>query len=207
MSFKKFMVANRTILAISLAGVLVVTGVVLAIVLTRVPRSSILRIANWDYFMDRELVAEFQESWREITGDRRFRVRYTLFDSNEELYRMMDRNRADFDLVVPSEYMVEKMIGENLLKPLDMARLPELTQVIPTAVGPTRVFDETIIDPYITNAILNVTGGVNYAIPYAYGTLGIVYDTSVAGLGDFIRANGWRSLFVQNEDWFASPTT
>jgi len=195
--FKGFIAANKKILAIGLAVVLVSTGVILGIVLTRTPRSSILRIRNWDYFMDRSLVQEFQRQWRIESGDSRFRVDYNLFSDNEDLHRMMSRNRADFDLVVPSEYMVEKMIANDLLKPLELHRLPELTTLVPTAAGPVRAFNPDVIDPYITSAMLEVTNGVHFAVPYVYGTLGIVYDRSIEGLSDFVVANGWRSLFAQ----------
>ena len=196
--FKAVFMAHRKIIAISLAAILIVTGVTLGIVLTRTPRSAILRIANWDYFLDESLITRFEREWETATGNR-IRVDHQRGGYNESFFRELDQNRRDFDLVIPSEYMVEKMIAHDMLKPLDLSRLPALTATETTPSGAAvRVLDPTVFDAYITNAILNVTGGVHFAIPYAYGTLGIVYDTSVSGLGNFIRANGWRSLFAQN---------
>lgn len=197
--------ALHKVIAITTAVVLVSATVLTVVLVTRTPRSQILRIANWGTFMDASLRTEFEQYMRDV-HDQRIRVRYTTYGSNEQLFNMMTRQRADFDLVVPSEYMVEKMITQNMLQPLDLNRLPNLTATRNIEVDGTTIavpiLDPAVIDPMIASEILGITGGVHFAIPYIYGTLGIAYDTSIDGLGDFIRDNGWRSLFNHNTEWF-----
>ena len=185
---------NKTT-AIILVGVLLIgAGIGVYFGVFFVPRASQLRILNWGSFIDESLLADFQTYWRERSGDGRFTVYIDFYTSNEELHNMITAGGHNADLIVPSDYMVERMIREELIQPLNMNLLPALTHV----VGSDRVFNPAVIDPSITNAMFE--NGINtatntFAVPYMYGTMGIMYDTSVAGLRTYLETNGWASLW------------
>ncbi len=106
---------------------------------------------NWGETIDTEVLKKFEEE----TG---IRVRYSEFDENEKMYTLVKNNPSDYDLIVPSEYMVEKMASEGLLAELDHSLIPNIKEI-------DSVFLNKEYDP-----------GNKYSIPMFYGTLGILYN-------------------------------
>ena len=80
------------------------------------------------------------------------------FDSNEAMYSKVKQGGTAYDIVVPSEYMVQKMAKENLLLPLDHTKIKNLNYDNPKLL-------DAAFDPKNT-----------YSVPYFWGTLGIVYN-------------------------------
>ena len=113
-----------------------------------------IRVFNWGNFMDESILAEFTEQ----TG---IRVIYTTFASNEEMYTRVTSGGSNFDLLFPSDYMIERMIREELLYQLDFSNIPNY-----------RYIDERFINlAYDPNNL--------YSVPYKWGTLGILYNTTM----------------------------
>ena len=215
---------RKKIIAIAMVIILVVGAGITTWLVMRVPRSQTLRIYNWGDFIERDLIRDFQRHWQRETG-RRFRVVYRTFESNEAMYNNVVRNRADFDLLIPSDYKIEQMRGEGLLQPLNPEWLPSLTEqvrALPYSYLPddqgmltiprmTHQWRSDIISPRILDAMDFLTPsdayGVNtlYAVPYFYGTLGILYDSSVT-VGNLIPLDylvyrlGWASLWLADSD-------
>lgn len=116
-------------------------------------------------YISEEMIAAFEE----YTGAT---VVVDNFDSNEQMYIKVANNES-FDVLIPSDYMIQRMIGEELLMPLDPARVDEaLVQL-----------DDQVCDlPY--------DPGNQYSVPYFWGTVGISYDKEKVSL-DKLEEEGW----------------
>jgi spermidine/putrescine-binding protein len=111
------------IIAASMAAV-VVLGVVATIVgVTYVPRKNTLKILNWEDYMPKSVIKDFEKKVRRETGEK-FRVAYHTMESNESMYSQIKVNKADYDLICVSEYMVERMYAEGLLLELKSRIFP-----------------------------------------------------------------------------------
>lgn len=110
-----------------------------------------LNLYNWGDYIDPSLITEFEKE----TG---YRVSYETFDSNEAMYTKIEQGGTAYDLAVPSEYMIQRMMKENLLIKLDHKKIKGLENI-----------DEPFLD-------LSFDPGNNYSIPYFWGTLGIIYN-------------------------------
>lgn len=111
-----------------------------------------LTIFNWGEYIDPDLISKFQKE----TG---YKVNYMTFDSNEAMYSKVKQGGTAYDLIVPSDYMIEKMAKENLLIKLDHSKIKGLKDDDPKLLNPA--FDQ----------------GNQYSVPYFWGTLGIVYNS------------------------------
>lgn len=113
--------------------------------------SKILNIYNWGDYIDPSLLSKFTKE----TG---YRINYETYDSNEAMYTKVQQGGTAYDIVVPSEYTVEKMRHDKLLLPIDHKRLTGLKNY-------DKRFLNDSFDP-----------GNKYSIPYFWGTLGIIYN-------------------------------
>lgn len=110
--------------------------------------------------------------------ERRFhaRVNYDVFDSNETLYTKL-LGGSLYDVLIPSDYMIERLLHEDMLQPLDLSIVTNLSNVDPTVLAMVKKFDEQGI----------------YAAPYFYGSVGLVYNQQVVD-PKRIEAQGWNIL-------------
>ena len=174
---------SRRVVAVVLAVALLLTGAgIIPVIITHLtPRTLVLRIYNWEDYIstggdaDIDLIAEFEEYYRDKIGDNRFRVEYHTFTDNEELYSKLSTQKADYDLIFPSEYMVEKMAKEKLIQPINVAEIEHMgaEYVDQTILANTRAYTD------VKNADNTVIDGQAWAIPYMVGTVGIMYDINV----------------------------
>jgi len=142
--------------------------VVFAFALTSCNRNQeVIRVFNWGNFIDESIFAEFTEQ----TG---IRVLYQTFASNEELYTRVSGGDSGFDLIFPSDYMIERMIREDLLLPLNFDNIPNI-----------RYIDERFFN-------LAFDPENRYSVPYKWGTLGILYNTTM--VGDVV-IDSWEALW------------
>ena len=81
-------------------------------------RKSILKVYNWADYIDEDLLSEFEEWYKEQTGEE-VTVVYQLFDINEIMLAKIERGKEDFDVACPSEYIIERMLKSDLLLPLN----------------------------------------------------------------------------------------
>ena len=129
-------------------------------------RASILKVYNWADYIDEELLGEFEEWYKEQTGEE-VTVIYQLFDINEIMLAKIERGKEDFDVVCPSEYIIERMLENDLLLPIDQN------------FGSTPNYIKNI-SPYIKDVFSRVDGnGKNpndYAVGYMWGTTGFLYN-------------------------------
>lgn len=129
-------------------------------------RSHILKIYNWGDYIDEEVLTDFRQWYKEQTGEE-VRIIYQVFDINEIMLTKIERGHEDFDLVCPSEYILERMLNKHLLLPID------------------RNFGKTPdylgnISPYIQEQLnkLSPPGEktTDYVVPYMWGTAGLLYN-------------------------------
>lgn len=113
-----------------------------------------IHVYNWGDYVDMETIAQFEEE----TG---IKVIYDTFASNEDLYVKIKQNSDPYDVIVPSEYMIERMIREDMLQELDYSKIPNAKLMDP------RLMDKEY-DP-----------GNKFSMPYFWGTLGIVVNRSL----------------------------
>jgi spermidine/putrescine-binding protein len=130
------------------------------------PGEKKLNLYIWSEYLPKEVIEEFTRR----TG---IAVHYDLYDSNEPVLEKLQSGVADYDLVVPSDYMVRILIQLKLLRPLDRARLTSFGNLDP------RFLDKPF-DP--KNA---------YSLPYFWGTTGYGYDKPKAGRAE----DSWAPLF------------
>ena len=95
----------------------------------------------------------------EFTRRTGIRVNYTTFDSNEALYSKLAGGGADYDVIIPSDYMVSRLIDENMLAELDFSNIPNYQYI-----------DERFRDP-------DYDPGSRYSVPYTWGVVGLFYNT------------------------------
>ena len=141
----------------------------------------VFRISNCEDYIDPDLVEEFEEYYAQKTGEK-IKVEYTTFGTLEELYTNMKRGDK-YDLICPSDYMIEKMAREGMLQKLNLDE--------------TGTYNTTV-SPYIKSVLNSVTWGegeslATYSAGYMWGTLGLVYNASkITNKSDM---TSWSSLW------------
>ena len=146
-------------LAVALIAALVVTGAS-----SRSDR--VVNVCSWGEYIDEDLITEFEET----TG---IRVNYQTAESNEALYSLINMGGADFDVIVPSDYMIGRLIEEDMLAELNYDNIPN--------------FD--LIDDRFKN--LSYDPENKYTVPYTWSTLGIIYNRDMVD-GEI---TSWSAMF------------
>ena len=138
-----------------------------------------LNVYNWGEYISNgsddsvDVVSAFQK----LTG---IHVNYTTFDSNESLYAKLRSGAADYDVIIPSDYMVAKMISEGMLAKLDYGNIPNFQN----------------IDEEYRNADYDPTN--EYSVPYMLCTTGIIYNTTMVDKAPTSWADLWDERYSGN---------
>lgn len=129
-------------------------------------RSKILKIYNWADYIDEGILDEFPVWYKEQTGEA-IRIIYQVFDINEIMLTKIERGHEDFDLICPSEYIIERMLKKKLLLPIDRN------------FGKTPDYLDNI-SPYIREQLNKLSQPgmetTDYVVPYMWGTAGLLYN-------------------------------
>lgn len=121
--------------------------------------SQVLNIYNVGDYIDQDLLAKFTEQ----TG---IEIVYETYDTNEAMYQKLKSGSSKYDLIFPSDYMVDKLIEENMLQKIDYKNIPNYSQIMDSFKHPS-------YDP-----------NDEYSVPYLWGTFGIIYNTKVVDKED-----------------------
>ena len=130
------------------------------------PRERVLKIYNWADYIGEGVLEDFQAYYKEQTGEN-IRIVYQTFDINEIMLTKIEKGHEDFDVVCPSEYIIERMLKKHLLLPIDtnFAHSPNYMNNVA---------------PFIREQInkLSQPGeqASRYAVCYMWGTAGILYN-------------------------------
>ena len=130
-------------------------------------RQQVLKIYNWADYIDEDLLTEFPKWYKEQTGED-VRIVYQVFDMTEVMYTKIALGQEDFDLACPTQAIMQRMIHQNLLLPFsrDFGTTPNyLSNLSPF------ILDR--LDDFSTNGM----NAADYALPYMWGTSGILYNT------------------------------
>mgnify|MGYP003291883643 CR=1 FL=1 len=152
-------------------------------------REQILKVYNWGDYIDEDLLPEFEEWYEEQTGEK-VRIVYQTFDINEVMLAKIENGEADFDVVCPSEYIVERMMRNELL-------LPIITPEFEAEINAKGINYFDCISPYIKEqfSMLEAPEGQDpndYAVGYMWGTTGILYNTKYVSEEE---AQSWQLMF------------
>ena len=138
-----------------------------AISCAEAPRSQVLKIYNWADYIDESVLEDFKVWYKEQTGEE-VEIIYQLFDINEIMLAKIEKGKEDFDVVCPSEYIIERMLRNDMLLPIDKD------------FGNTENYIKNV-SPYIIDRFNKIDGnGKNandYAVGYMWGTTGLLYNT------------------------------
>ena len=127
---------------------------------------TVLSIYNAGEYIDEELVSAFEAEYG-------VRVNYSTFASNEEMYTKLLGGTV-YDIIVPSDYMIEKLIEDKLIQKIDKSKV-------------------TVYDDLYDGLITDYDPGLEYSVPYFWGNVGIVYDETKIDSAD-VEAEGWAVL-------------
>ena len=111
------------------------------------------------------------EEWYFETYGERVEVVYSTFSSNEDMYAKLTSGSVNYDVVVPSDYMIERLIEEDWLLPLNYENIPNIENIIPEFYGENAKYDQ-------------YDKGNVYSVPYFYGMIGIIYNVNVVDSAD-----------------------
>ncbi|WP_423406582.1 ABC transporter substrate-binding protein [Faecalibacterium prausnitzii] len=138
-----------------------------------------INVYNWGEYISNgsddsvDVVAAFEK----LTG---IKVNYTTFDSNESLYAKLKSGAADYDVIIPSDYMVAKMISEGMLAKLNFDNIPNFQNI-------DEVYRNADYDP-----------ANEYTVPYMLCTTGIIYNTTMVDKAPTSWADLWDEQYAGN---------
>ena len=133
-----------------------------------------LNVYNWGQYIadgsdnSMEVIAEFEKRYPHI------KVNYSTYDSNEIMYSKLSNGGITVDVIIPSDYMIARLISEDMLLPLNFDNIPNYRYI-------DENFKNTAYDPEN-----------KYSIPYTWGTVGILYNTKYVDEAD---VTGWELLW------------
>ena len=133
-----------------------------------------LNVYNWGQYIadgsddSMEVIKEFESRYPHI------KVNYSTYDSNEIMYSKLSNGGITVDLIIPSDYMIARLISEDMLLPLNFDNIPNYRYI-------DENFKNTAYDPE------NI-----YSVPYTWGTMGILYNTKYVDEAD---VTGWELLW------------
>ena len=131
--------------------------------------NGVVNVYNWGEYIDTDLLDEFTEE----TG---IKVNYSTYESNEAMYTKLRSGSVNYDVIIPSDYMISRLIDEGMLMELDFDQIPNYANI-------DEQYKNMIYDP--TNA---------YSVPYTWGTTGIIYNPNMVDK----PITKWADLFDEN---------
>jgi len=135
-----------------------------------------LYVYNWGEYMSDGSegtldVNEMFEEWYYETYGVKVQVNYSTYSSNESMYAKLSSGSVNYDVIVPSDYMIERMIAEDMLAELNYENIPHISNIHADFFGEDARYD--YYDP-----------DNKYAVPYMYGMIGIIYNTTMVDEND-----------------------
>ena len=113
-----------------------------------------LNVYNWGEYIDEDVISQFEDE----TG---IQVVYDVFETNEEMYPVIEAGAVKYDVVCPSDYMIQRMAQNNLLSEINFDNVPNYKEIGQEYLDISKGFDPEN----------------KYSVPYCWGTMGILYNT------------------------------
>ena len=118
--------------------------------------NGVVYVYNWGEYIDPETIEMFEEE----TG---IKVVYDEYETNEIMYPKVEAGAVSYDIVCPSDYMIQKMIDNDLLQEINWDNIPNASNIGAQYYEQSQEFDP----------------GNKYSVPYCWGTVGILYNTTM----------------------------
>jgi len=147
-------------------------------------RAHTLKVYNWADYIDMDNVLnKFPEWYKEQTGEE-VEIIYQTFDINESMLTEIEIGHEDYDVICPSEYIIERMLRRGLLQPIqkDFGNLPDYTKLV--APFATRMFQQMVAEEEQNEMLAS-----DYTVGYMWGTTGLLYNPAFVDEAD-IRSLG-----------------
>lgn len=151
----------KKLLLLMLTGLLLVTATACG------EKQVVLNVYNWGDYIDESILADFEEEYN-------IKVNYEMFASNEDMYVKIKQGGTKYDVAFPSDYMIEKMVSEDMLIEFDTAALENYAHIGDKFKG------------------LSYDADNKYSVPYLWGTVGLVYNKEMVDEADMMS---WDALF------------
>lgn len=139
--------------------------------------SNELYVYNWGEYIDEDVIDQFEEE----TG---IRVIYDMFETNEDMYPVIEAGGVNYDVVCPSDYMIQKMRENDLLAEINFDNVPNLKEIDPVYMEMSKSFDPEN----------------KYSVPYTWGTVGILYNTKMLEELGVDAPTKWSDLWDERLD-------
>lgn len=129
-------------------------------VYTRDYEGTTLNVFNWGMYISDGSEGSFDvnAAFEELTG---IKVNYMNYDANESMYSKLKSGAVSYDIVIPSDYMIERLINENMLLKLDMSKITNYDLI-------DEQYKQLYFDP-----------NNEYSVPYSVGLVGMIYNTTM----------------------------
>lgn len=129
------------------------------------PEKVTINVYNWGQYISdgTDGYIDVNKAFTEATG---IEVNYMTFDSNETMYTKLKTGGSTYDVIIPSDYMVARLIAEDMLEELDYSNIPNYALV-------DEAYKNTSFDPEN-----------KYSVPYTWGTVGVIYNTKYVDEAD-----------------------
>ena len=132
-----------------------------------------ITVYNWGQYIS-DGTDDSMDVIKEFEAETGIKVNYLTFDSNESMYTKLKTGGTSYDVIIPSDYMVAKLISEDMLEPIDFSNVPNFEYIDET-------FRNQSYDPEN-----------KYSVPYTWGTVGLIYNTKYISEED---AQSWSCLW------------
>lgn len=161
---------KQNVFSLCLAGILAV-GLTVVSLPAAAAEPVTINVYNWGQYISdgSDGYLDVNAAFTEATG---IEVNYMTFDTNESLYTKLKTGGSTYDVIIPSDYMIARLIAEDMLEPLDFDHIPNYQYV-------DEEFKNTAYDPDNT-----------YSVPYTWGAVGIIYNTKYVD-----EVTSWESLW------------
>ena len=161
--------AMRKTLSVMLAVIVILSSITIGFTETSQAADTVtLTVYNWGQYISDgtdgyiDVIAAFEEKYPNI------KVNYITFDSNETMYTKLKTGGASYDVIIPSDYMIEKLINEDMLLELNFDNIPNYE----------------LVDDSFKNMSYDPEN--KYSVPYTWGYVGIIYNTKYVNEEDAV---------------------
>ena len=132
--------------------------------------NGVVNVYNWGEYIDTDLLNEF-------TAQTGIKVNYSTYESNESMYTKLRSGSVNYDVIIPSDYMISRLIDENMLQKLDFDQIPNYANI-------DEQYKHMVYDPDDA-----------YSVPYTWGTTGIIYNPNMVNQ----PLTKWADLFDESK--------
>ena len=162
-------------------------------------RAHTLKVYNWADYIDLDNVLNKFPAWYEEQTGEKVDIIYQTFDINESMLTEIEIGHEDYDVICPSEYIIERMLRRGLLQPIqkNFGQLPDYTKLV--APFAQKMFQEMVSEEEMDDMLAS-----DYTVGYMWGTTGFLYnpkyveDDEIRSLGGLLNPKFKDKIFMKD---------